>query len=150
VAFFLQRPTQLVVFEQRTQQQPRVRGAFPQQVEDRIHPSIQPITGRATRRERARNAPLDLTEDPLYDGGVELGFAAEMMKESRFSQRNRLGNLAQADAGEAAPREQRFCGVENLFPRGDFGCEGRHEPTDRSVDRLPINRSAVKRYFAIS
>ena len=97
-------------------------------------------TGEPPAASARVSAGLDLAQDALDHRGVELRLGGEVMEERRLAEADRLGDLAQADAGEAAPREQRLGGVENLLARRDVSAAtDRILPTDRSVEHYRSN-----------
>ena len=111
-------------------------GCSPSSVDDacrasgRSAPAASPPAASA-----ARQRALDVVEDAPDDRGVELRLAREVVEQRRLAEPDRLGDLAHADAGEAAAREERLprrrgsCRVTR-FP----GCLSCAIPTDRSVD----------------
>ena len=114
-------------------------GARAEQVDDGVDPAIEPLDRRAAGRQRAHQRGLHLAQDALDHRRVELRLGGEVVEERRLAEPDRVGDLAQADAGEAAPREQRLCGIENLLPWRELSSSGSHFPTDRSVEPYRSN-----------
>src|SRR5690606_23608921 len=103
-----------VVLEQAAQQQAGGRLALGERGDERVDPAVEALEGRALARERRLEALVELREQPLEHGQVELGLAAEVVEERRLAEPRRLGDLAHADALEAAPGEQHLGDVEDL------------------------------------
>src|SRR5690242_13758743 len=56
------------------------------------------------------------------------------MEERRLAEPDRIRDLAEADAGKAAAREELLGSIENLLARRALSGDGSHFPTDRSVE----------------
>src|SRR5690606_29729009 len=83
----------------------------------------------------------ELREQPLEHGQVELGLAAEVVEERRLAEPRRLGDLAHADALEAAPGEQHLGDVEDLVARA-----GRKRRLGRRRAQEPASLSEATRW----
>src|SRR5213592_467955 len=128
---------EVVVLEQRAEQQARVGRVVGEQVHELVEPALQARERVAAPGERANEALLDAPEDACRDRGVELRLVLEVVEERGFAESDHLGQLGEADARVAALGEQGLGGVEDLVARallGDCG-DGLHRWT-RPIGRV--------------
>jgi hypothetical protein len=136
---FRQLAPELVVLEERPEEEARVRRVGGEEVDDVVEPALEAHDGIAPGRERTDQASLDPRDDAGGDGRVELRLALEVVEERGLPEPDRLRDLGETDAGVPALGEELLGGVEDLVARALLGGGGGEAqgvgllPTDRSV-----------------
>ena len=134
-ALFLDGAAQLVVLEQRAQQQARVRRLARRAGRRSCRSSGRAAPPASRRRPARASAPPRSRQDALDHRGIELGLGGEVMEERRLAEarpprRSRSCRRRRSRAARTAPPRRRGSCRAAWIPRRVT----RIDPTDRSVE----------------
>ncbi len=100
--FFRDVAAELVVLEERTEEEAGVRRLRSERVDEDVDPALDALRRRSPGGEAPHHHGLDARENARDHRRVELGLAVEVVEERRLAEADRFRDFGEADAGEAA------------------------------------------------